>query len=106
MIYPLTLYLYHGQEIVLTHTQCLSFSLDKEIYTPYDSVSAEFLAESVDYSLADRIALYHENTCIFQGLPDEIRQYHKNHALLSESVLKVLLLSSHKMNLNPVRTAI
>lgn len=80
MIYPLTLYLYHGQELV-THTKGLSFSLDKEIYTPYDSASAEFLAESIDYSLIDRIAVYHENTCIFHGLADEIRQYHKNHAV-------------------------
>ena len=79
MTSPLLLYLYHGQELV-TRTKCLSFSLDKEIYTPYDSVSAEFLAESIDYSLIDRIAVYHENICIFHGLADEIRQYFKNHA--------------------------
>lgn len=80
MTYPLTLSLYHGQELV-TRSQCLSFSLDKEMYTPYDAVSAEFLAEAIDYSLIDRIAVYHESTCIFQGLADEIRQYHKNHAV-------------------------
>ncbi|MBR4320075.1 MAG: hypothetical protein IKI37_01880 [Oscillospiraceae bacterium] len=94
MTSPLTLSLWHGQECI-TRSQCLSFSLDKEIYTPYDTLSAEFLADSVDYSLIDRISLDFETACIFNGLPDEIRQYQKNHTafvrIKSKSFTSLLL---------------
>lgn len=81
MISPVTLHLYHGETELLC-TACLSFSLEKEVYTPYDAITAEFLSQLNDYSQIDRMAVYLGETCIFFGLSDNIQLYQKNHVSL------------------------
>lgn len=72
----ISLCLFHGDEAV-QFVKCLSFSLEREIYTPFDSVTAEFLSDGSSYTGIDRIALYADDSCIFSGLVDYLQQYHK-----------------------------
>ncbi len=79
MTQNLHLYLFRGENPVIK-VRCLAFSLEREIYTPFETVTAEFLSDGSDYSDIDRIALYLDNTCIFLGLADSVQQFHKLHA--------------------------
>ncbi|MBR1555904.1 MAG: hypothetical protein IJ644_11020 [Oscillospiraceae bacterium] len=81
MIQNLYLHLYHENNFV-RRVKCLSLSLDREVYTPYESATAEFLSDGNDCNAVDRIGIYFDNTCIFLGLADNIRQYHRQNASL------------------------
>lgn len=73
--------LFRGEEAI-QYTKCLSFSLEREIYTPFESVTAEFLSDHTDYSGIDRIGIYTDDTCIFLGLVDALHQYHQHHRII------------------------
>lgn len=75
----LYLYLYSGSNFI-RRVKCLSLSLDREVYTPYESASAEFLYSGNDCDNIDRIGIFLDNTRIFLGLTDTIRQFHKQNA--------------------------
>ena len=79
MIQNLYLHLYHENNFI-RRVKCLSLSLDREVYTPYESASAEFLSSGSDCDNIDRIGIYLDNTCIFLGLVDTVRQYHRQKA--------------------------
>ena len=74
----LTLYLF-GNQAAVRIVPCLSFSLEREAYTPFESVTAEFLSDRSDYSNIERLAIYRDQEQIFFGLADSVQQYHKNH---------------------------
>ena len=74
----LTLSLFSGQTAVQA-VPCLAFSLEREAYTPFESVTAEFLADGISLSSPDRIGIYLNQSCIFLGLVDSVQLYHKHH---------------------------
>ena len=75
----LFLYLFSGENAVRI-VPCLSFSLEREVYTPFESVTAEYLADTSELPAADRIGIYLNQLCIFHGLVDSVQQYTSNHA--------------------------
>ena len=79
MMQNLSLHLYHGNDDI-QRVKCLALSLDREVYTPYESAAAEFLSSGNDCQAIDRIGIYLDNTLIFLGLVDNVRQYHRQNA--------------------------
>ncbi len=79
MTQNLHLYLFQGDHFV-KKVRCLAFSLEREAYTPFESVTAEFLSDTLPDSSIDRIGIYLDSSCIFLGLADSIRQYRKQQA--------------------------
>jgi len=69
-----------GDQTAARFVPCLSFSLEREIYTPFESVTAEFLSNGSDFSDISQLAVYRDQQQIFFGLADSVQQYHKNHA--------------------------
>lgn len=60
-------------ETYLDLDECLSLTLEREIYTPYDALTAVFLAQAdADYSAASQIELYFGTVCIFLGIADNV----------------------------------
>ena len=68
--------LFRGEEMIDLR-KCLAFSLEREIYTPFESITAEFLSEKEDYSGIDHLEVYAEEECIFCGLIDNFRKFKK-----------------------------
>ncbi len=81
MTHDFELHLYRNQNFI-TETQCLSLSIQREAYTPYEEINAVFIASHADYTGVTRIGLYHNQTRIFLGLVDTLTQYTKNHSNL------------------------
>ena len=76
----LHLYLFRNQTSdYLTETECISLSLEREAYTPYEEITAVFVSHHADYSNVTRIGLFLDNTRIFLGLADSIEKYTRNH---------------------------
>lgn len=75
----LSLTLFSGQTVI-NIVPCLSFSLEREAYTPFESMTAEFLSDGSALPPIDRISLYLDQQCIFHGLADSVQQYQKHHA--------------------------
>lgn len=63
--------LYNG-EAYRELTDCMGFCLEQDAYTPYAFLSALFCAEESDSGQAERIALYDDGVCIFDGIPDSL----------------------------------
>lgn len=73
----LTLRLYNNNEM-MEETVCTALSLNREIYTPYNELSATFLADGEDYIWVNRISVLWEGTQIFMGIADRVEQFWKN----------------------------
>ena len=58
--------------------ECLSMVLDREIYTPYDTIDGVFLADGeTDYSDAVYVELFWLERSIFIGLADRVEKYQR-----------------------------
>lgn len=61
------------------YAECIAFSLEREAYTPYDEITATFLANNELSQNISRISIFLNDTQIFLGLVDSIQLYAKNH---------------------------
>ena len=60
-------------------TSCLSLTLEREIYTPYESLHGVFLTdENADDCAATQIELWQDSTCIFLGIADHVEKRRQN----------------------------
>lgn len=59
-------------------TACTAMTLTQEAYTPYDEVTATFLAECADYGYVRRIGIFWGSTQVFLGIADKVEQFQKN----------------------------
>lgn len=58
---------------------CLGLTLEREIYTPYDTLSGIFLTEEdADDCAATQLELYWNGSCIFLGIADRVEKYRQN----------------------------
>ncbi|MDE6730824.1 MAG: hypothetical protein K2J71_08645 [Oscillospiraceae bacterium] len=57
---------------------CIAFTLEREIYTPFDTVTATFPAEEISHQKISRISVWLDETEIFLGLVDSIRFSFRN----------------------------
>ncbi len=58
---------------------CLSLRLEREIYTPYESLQGVFLTdENADDCAATQIELWWEGACIFLGIADHVEKIRQN----------------------------
>lgn len=73
----LMLYLYRG-DVLLQETSCLAAVLEREIYTPYSTMTAKFFASGADYSGITRLSLYHRGNCVYEGLADSVRRFRRD----------------------------
>ena len=71
MSFTVRLYLANGSE---TETVCTALTLEREIYTPYDRLTAEFPEAGFHLSQIRRIGLEWNGDEIFLGLSDHIEQ--------------------------------
>ncbi len=77
-MYPeFMLHLQCGEDYV-QEVQCLAVSLEREVYTPYASMTATFLSEGEDYGNVTGISLYHRGNHVYQGIADSVRQYRRD----------------------------
>ncbi|MDE6657187.1 MAG: hypothetical protein K2J88_01215 [Oscillospiraceae bacterium] len=60
------------------YAKCIAFSLEREAYTPYDEITASFIADSDLTQNINRIGIFLDDTRIFLGLVDNIQLYYKN----------------------------
>lgn len=73
----LHLRLYAG-ETPVTETRCLSAVLEREIYTPYSTLTAVFPASQADYGAVSRVGLVWNNHEIFLGLADSVTVFRRS----------------------------
>lgn len=73
----LKLRLFSG-DIYADEAVCTAMTLTREAYTPYDEVTATFLAESADYGYVQKIGVFWGSTQVFLGLTDKVEQFQKN----------------------------
>ena len=58
--------------------ECLSLSLEREIYTPYESLTGEFLADpDADYSDVTYLELFWMGESIFTGIADRVTTFRR-----------------------------
>ncbi|MDE5884815.1 MAG: hypothetical protein K2H29_07065 [Oscillospiraceae bacterium] len=57
---------------------CIAFTLEREIYTPFDTVTATLPAEEISFREISRISVLLDETEIFLGLVDSIRFSFRN----------------------------
>lgn len=69
-----TLRLYHAQDTA-EETECLSLVLEREVYTPYSSLTAVFRQAAVGSEDIKRIGLVWGTQEIFLGTADRVEQY-------------------------------
>lgn len=80
---PFVLRLYRGDQFV-SEAACTAFSLEREAYTPFNTLTAVFASEgTVDLDI-DRIGLFREDSQIFLGLADEVSRFQKNGRLFTK----------------------
>ena len=60
------------------YQNCTAFSLEREAYTPYDTVTATLPADAISSRQISRIGVWLGETRIFLGLVDSIRFYFRN----------------------------
>ena len=60
------------------YAKCIAFSLEREAYTPYDEITATFIANDELTQDISRIGIFLDDTRIFLGLVDNIQIYNKN----------------------------
>lgn len=60
------------------YAKCIAFSLEREAYTPYDEITATFVADDEFTQNISRIGIFLDDTRIFLGLVDNIQFYYKN----------------------------
>lgn len=77
MTIPFTLRLYIGDSFV-SETVCTSLSLNREVYTPFNELTAVFLSEHTNYESVNRIALFWKDKQIFLGIAERVEQFWKN----------------------------
>ncbi len=73
----LRLQLFSG-ETFLDETACVAMTLTREAYTPYDEVTATFLAGCEDYGHVRRIGILWGEIQIFLGIADKVELFQKN----------------------------
>lgn len=72
------LYLTNPEHEFLEFQDCISFTLEREIYTPFDTITATLPAEEISSQEISRIAVWLDETEIFLGLVDSIRFSFRN----------------------------
>lgn len=77
MMSVLKLRLFQGDTFV-EERMCTAMTLAREAYTPYDEVTATFLAGCADYGYVCRLGLFWGETQVFLGIADKVEQFQKN----------------------------
>ncbi len=72
-----TLRLYQGDTFAAEHV-CIAVTLDREIYTPFETMSAAFVTDGTEKICADRVELLWNGEVIFHGLMESITACRKN----------------------------
>ncbi|MBD5142830.1 MAG: hypothetical protein HDT22_04365 [Ruminococcus sp.] len=66
------------QDAYVQYAKCIAFRLEREAYTPYDEITATFIADENLENNISRIGIFLDNIRIFLGLVDSIQVYDKN----------------------------
>ncbi|MDE7122539.1 MAG: hypothetical protein K2O42_10330, partial [Oscillospiraceae bacterium] len=72
------LYIANSENAYQEFQDCIAFTLEREIYTPFDTVTATLPAEEISHQKISRISVWLDETEIFLGLVDSIRFSFRN----------------------------